>query len=205
MLVWRSGQSNLCGLRIICHSERSEESHIEHREFDSRRDGRPVRPRAIRESPLQKWQKFVILSAAKNLLLCEFLLTEILRYAQDDTSGRAVHAPTGVAVHRWGCIKINRARAQRASAPTGVAFHLRACVPPSGGFDFSTLRFVQFRRYLFFFILPQFPEKIRQNGGALRFHHAAFVLRLVCKRIVKHTQNAFDRAVFRIGEPRWNY
>ena len=93
MLVWRSAQSNLCGLRIICHSERSEESHIEHREFDSRRDGRPVRPRAIRESPLQKWQKFVILSAAKNLLLCEFLLTEILRYAQDDTSGRAVHAP----------------------------------------------------------------------------------------------------------------
>ena len=31
--------------------------------------------------------RLVILSVAKNLLLCEFLLTEILRCAQDDSAG----------------------------------------------------------------------------------------------------------------------
>ena len=65
-------------------------------------------------------QKFVILSAAKNLLLFEFLLTEILLYRAGCQCSRAnTVRPYGIAIRRLVCVKSNCVRGAEVVAPYG--------------------------------------------------------------------------------------
>ncbi len=113
---------------LICHSERSEESHAAGSAFDARRDGRP------RPSTIFAQHTFDSQIVGEQPLCCSVKFYQTLR-ARDAR-------PYGVLRCRWLCVKSDLTRGAESSPPTvgGLLFILCEIQLCSGGRGSPPLR-----------------------------------------------------------------